>query len=154
MSALSRLILALLLPVLTGFAANAQSQLNGKADNILGEYTSSHSGEVFKARITKESDGTYKAQVFWVEHDRDEYGRKILDSKNPDKSLRKVPCDRIVLFSGLRYDASRKQWDGTKVYDPTRGIRAKMVAFFDSSGRLCVRGTLFGISETIRWQRL
>lgn len=149
-----RLILVLALSLTAFLPVNAQNRLNAKADNILGEYKGTHSGEAFKVRVTKDADGTYKAQMFWVQNDRDEYGRKILDPKNPDKSLRKVPCDRIVIITGLRYDTERQHWGDTKIYDPTRGIRAKVTAHFDTSGRLCVRGTLFGIGETLYWQRI
>ena len=47
-------------------------------------------------------------------------GKKILDAKNPDKSLRNTPCDQIVIFNGLKYNASKRQWDGGKIYDPQR----------------------------------
>ena len=43
-------------------SANAQD-LNSKGDNIIGEYLSLKDGSKSKIRITKEDDGTYKAQV-------------------------------------------------------------------------------------------
>jgi len=132
----------------------AQNAPGIKADNIVGTYTGRQNNDRFKVRVSRQDDGTYKAQVFWVENDRDKDGNKILDSKNPDKSLRNIPCDRIVLFSGLRYNAKDRCWDGTKVYDPQRGIRAKMKAWFANDGRLCIKGTLLGISETVYWQPL
>lgn len=147
--------LLFILLALMGIApAMGQNALNAKADNIVGTYTGTKNDDRFKARITRQADGTYKAQVFWVENDRDEDGNKILDRKNPDKSLRNAPCDRIVLFSGLQYNKEDQCWDGTKIYDPHRGIRAKMKAWFTKDGRLCIKGTLFGISESVYWQRL
>lgn len=79
-----------------------------KADSIVGAYISRQNNDRFKVRVSRQDDGTYKAQVFWVENDRDKDGNKILDRKNPDKSLRNTPCDRIVLFSGLRYNAKER----------------------------------------------
>lgn len=132
----------------------AQNELNNSGDNIVGTYESTQNGDRFKAKIEKLKDGTYRAQVFWVENDKDEKGNKRLDEKNPDKSLRSTPADRIVLFSGLKYDAKKKEWNGTKIYDPQRGIRAKMTASFDKDGRLKLTGSVLLISESVYWKRI
>ena len=91
--------------------------------------------------------------MIWLEHDRDTKGNKLLDTKNPDKSLRSKPADQIVLFSGLKYDAKKHCWNNTKIYDPQRGLRAHMAAEFTSDGRLRVKGSLVGISESVYWTR-
>ena len=128
--------------------------LNDKADNILGNWRATRSGEVSNVKVTRSADGSYMAQVYWVEVDKDRNGNKKLDSKNPDKSLRNTPCDRIVLIKGLKYNAEKKQWDGTDVYDPTKGIRAKCVVRFESDGRLRIKGSLLGISQSVYWEKL
>ena len=102
----------------------SQTVLNDKADNILGVYLGEQKGDVFKARITKAADGTYKGQIFWMKNDRQPNGSKRLDTKNPDKRLRHVPCDQVVLFSGLKHNPQKQCWDGTKIYDPQRGFTA------------------------------
>jgi len=132
----------------------AQNELNNNGDNIVGTYESTQNGDRFKAKIEKLKDGTYRAQVFWVENDKDANGNKRLDEKNPDKSLRNTPADRIVLFSGLKYDAKKKEWNGTKIYDPQRGIRAKMTASFEKDGRLKLTGSVLLISESVYWKRI
>lgn len=134
--------------------AMAQNVLNNKADNIVGDYQGVQGGEPFKARITKQSNGTYKAQIYWVKNDTEKNGAKRLDEKNPDKSLRNVPCDQIVLFKGLTYDADNKQWGGTKIYDPQRGIRANCTAQFAKDGTLKISGKIMGIGETVTWKKL
>ena len=133
--------------------AIAQNALNNSADNIVGIYEGVQDGYKFKAKIVKLTNGTYRAQVFWLEKDRDEQGNKLLDTKNPDKSLRSTPADRVVLFSGLAYDEKHHEWNGTKIYDPLRGIRAKLVVTFADDGRLRLRGSLLGISETVYWKK-
>jgi len=132
----------------------AQNELNNNGDNIVGTYESTQNGDRFKTKIEKLKDGTYRAQVFWVENDKDANGNKRLDEKNPDKSLRSTPADRIVLFSGLKYDAKKKEWNGTKIYDPQRGIRAKMTASFEKDGRLKLTGSVLLISESVYWKRI
>lgn len=128
---------------------------NDKADNIVGKYSSVQGGEAYKVAVTKKSDGTYKAQIYWVAKLIDpKTGKKRLDENNPDRSLRSVPADRIVLFDGLRYDSSKQVWTDAKIYDPQRGIRASCTARFENSSVLLVRGSMFGIGETATWTRV
>ncbi|MBR1550191.1 MAG: DUF2147 domain-containing protein [Bacteroidales bacterium] len=149
-----RLLLAIAMLVGLGLPAVAQNTLNNSADNIVGTYSGKQGDDRFRAKIVKLTNGTYRAQVVWLEHDRDAKGNKLLDTKNPDKSLRNTPADRIVLFSGLRYNASKQRWDDTKIYDPQRGIRAKLTVWFTSDGRLALKGSLWGLSETVYWNKL
>lgn len=143
--------------ILTMFAftyLNAQNVLNNAADNIVGTYSGVQDGEKFKVKIVKLKDGTYRGQIVWMENDKDANGNKRLDTKNPDKSLRNTPCDQIVIFSGLKYDNDDKEWNGTKIYDPKRGLRAKLTIRFEKDGRLRVRGSLLGIGETVYWTKI
>ncbi len=144
----------LLVSLLGIFYATAQSTLNNSADNIVGEYEGVQNGYKFRAKIEKMTDGSYRGQVIWMEHDRDKNGNKLLDTKNPDRSLRSTPADRIELFRGLRYDKKRQEWDGCKIYDPLRGIRAKLVVRFTDKGTLRLKGSLLGISESVYWNKL
>lgn len=132
----------------------AQNTLNDKADNIIGCYAGTQGGFGFKARISKCTDGTYRAKIYWIDNPYDKNGKKYLDEKNPDKSLRNTPCDQVVLISGLRYLPEKKMWGDTKVYDPQRGFKAKCVLWFDKEGNIKLKGTLMGISETVTWKRI
>lgn len=128
---------------------------NNKADNILGKYSAVQNGDGYKVQITKNADGTYKAQIYWVSDPVDpKTGKKNLDVKNPDKSLRNVPTDRIVLIDGLKYDAAAQQWGDTKIYDPQRGIRANCTVKFENAKVLKVSGKILGIGETATWTRI
>ena len=102
----------------------------------------------------KLKNGTYRGQIIWMANPNDKNGKKRLDEKNPDKSLRNTPCDQIVLFSGLEYNAKKKRWDGTKIYDPQRGMRANLTVEFEKDGRLKLRGSIMGIGETVYWERV
>lgn len=127
---------------------------NDKADNIVGTYAGGSGKDAFKVKITKLQDGTYKGQVCWVAELYDANGVMDVDDKNPDKSLRNTPADKIVLFTGLKYNAKKQQWDGTKIYDPNRGIRVSMTATFDNPKVLKIRGSVLGIGETEVWKRV
>ena len=127
---------------------SGQSVLNSSADSILGEYEVRHQGEYTKVRVTKDTDGTYKAQVFWVEDRLDKNGNVRLDEKNPDRSLREVPCNQIVLMTGLKYDSKKQRWGDTKLYDPTRGVRANVTCEFREEKGLRVRISFLCFAQT------
>lgn len=146
--------LFLLVFALMPFATRAQNRLNDSGDNIVGVYEAWQNKDHFKAKVVKLADGTYRGQVIWSEVDKDKNGNKRLDTKNPDKSLRSKPMDEAILFSGLKYDAAKHEWNGTKVYDPQRGVRAKMDAHFLDDGRLQIRGTFLAFSEKAIWKKL
>lgn len=148
--------LFLLLAITLAFAgvSMAQNVLNNKADNIVGTYQGKQGNDLFKAAITKQANGNYQGQIIWLEHDRDANGNKLLDEKNPDKSLRNVPCDQIVIFSDLKYDAKHQRWDDTKIYDPQRGIRANLRVEFTDKGQLKLRGSVMGIGESVYWDKI
>ena len=132
----------------------AQNALNDAADNIVGVYQGTQNGDKFKAKIVKLTNGKYRGQIIWMQNPNDANGKKRLDKKNPDEKLRNTPCDQIVLFSGLEYNAKKKRWDGTKIYDPQRGMKANLTVEFDKDGRLKLRGSILGIGETVYWTKL
>jgi len=148
---MKRIITTIFASLLYTLAAFAQ---NDKADNIIGKYICGTGKDAYKVEITRQSDGNYKCQIFWVADPLDENGKQALDTKNPDKSLRSVPMDRVVLFKDLKYNAEKKHWTDTKIYDPNRGIKVKVTINFDDPKSLKVRGTVLGIGETVTWNRL
>ncbi len=133
---------------------NAQNPLNNNADNIIGTYLCKQKDNSFKVKIEKLSDGTYKGQLCWIEKDKDKDGNKLLDKKNSNKKLRNTPLDRVVIFSGLKYNAKEKIWDDCKIYDPQRGVEAKLEIWFEKDGTLRVKGSKWGFSESVYWQKL
>ena len=124
------------------------------ADHIVGEYLTDRGGSKSKVRVTKNADGTYSAQVFWVEKPYDAKGNKRKDVKNPDKNLSNVDIDQVVIVKGLKYDAEDKTWGDAKIYDPSKGIRVNVTAEFVEANKLKLRGTIFGIGTTLYWTRI
>ena len=152
---MKKILSIILCAVCTVFSSGAQDGgPNSSADNIAGLYFVSHEGENSKVRISRDTDGTFKAQVIWLENRMDSDGNVRLDEKNPDKSLKDTPCDRIVIIEKLSYNPDRQRWEKGKIYDPTRGIRANATCSFDSPDTLRIRGSLMGIGETVFWKKL
>ena len=146
-------IIFTLMCVIMAIVSNAQG-LNSKGDNIIGNYLSIKDGGKSKIKITKAADGTYTAQVYWVEKALDAKGNKRKDVKNPDKALRNVDIDKVVIVRGLKYDKEDKEWGDAKIYDPSKGIRVNVTAEFESAKKLKLRGTIFGIGTTLYWTKI
>jgi uncharacterized protein (DUF2147 family) len=143
-----------ILCTLTFSLTTVAQSLNDKADNIVGEYLTDRGGSKSKIRVTKAQDGTYTAQMFWVEHPLDKKGNKRKDVKNPDKSLRNVDIDKVVIVKGLKYIKEDKEWGDAKIYDPSKGIRVNVTAEFESPTKLRLRGTILGIGTTLYWTKI
>ena len=150
---MKKILMIMLCAMVVVLPAFAQG-INDKADNIVGEYLTDRGGSKSKVRITKNAHGTYDAQVFWVENPMDKDGKKRKDVKNPDKALRNVDIDKVVLVRGLKFDADDKEWSGAKIYDPTKGIRVNATAKFETANKLKLRATILGIGQTIYWQKI
>ena len=152
---MKKIVFVLALILSFAIPAVAQSSLNDKGDNIVGTYQGHQkdNGD-FKVQVWKAANGTYSAKILWVEKDKDEKGNKYLDINNPNKSLRNTPCDKIVIFTGLKYNKEKQCWDDTKIYDPHRGLHANMNAVFEKDGRLAITGNKFGFSQTVYWKRI
>ena len=148
-----KIIVALICAVFCATPIHAQSK-NDNPDSIVGEYLTDRGGSKSKVRVYKEANGTYTAQVFWVENPYDKNGKKRKDVKNPDEKLRNVDIDKVVLVKGLKYDSDDKEWSGAKIYDPTKGIKVNATAKFEKDGRLKLRGTILGIGKTLYWKKI
>lgn len=152
---MKRLIFSVLLILTAILPSFAQNALNDAGDNIIGTYYAVQAGNESKVKIFKASDGTYSCQIIWVKNSvNPATGEKYTDIKNPDKSLRNTPCDQIVIFRGLKYNAEKKRWENGKIYDPTRGLKANATASFEPDGRLKLRGSVMGIGESVYWKKL
>ncbi len=150
---MKKFIITLVCAVMALLPAVAHEK-NNNGDSIVGEYLTDRGGNKSKVRVTKNADGTYNAQVFWVEHPNDDKGNKRKDVKNPDKNLRNVDIDKVVIVKGLKYDAKDKKWGGAKIYDPTKGLRVNASAEFVSDTKLKLRGTILGIGTTLYWTKI
>ena len=146
-------IIFTLMCVIMALSSNAQG-LNSKGDNIIGEYLSIKDGSKSKIRISKEANGTYTAQVFWVEKALDAKGNKRKDTKNPDAKLRNVDLDKVVLIKGLKYNAKDQEWTDTKIYDPGSGKIYSVDIEFKDAKTLKVYGNIWGIGKTVYWTKI
>ena len=151
---MKRLIFIVFTLLLSYYSVSAQEELNLMPESIVGEYEILHQGEYARVRISMESDSTFTAQVFWLDDMYDKRGRVRLDEKNPDKALRSVPCNQIVLMKGLKYDKEKQRWGDTKLYDPTRGVSLNVVFEFKENKGLRARMSFLCFLQTSYWKKL
>ena len=148
-------IVLLLLTTLLLYPIMAQNSKNSRPYAIVGTYRVAHGGQLSKVRVYKEKNGDYTAQCIWLRDSIDPAtGKLITDTKNPDKSLRNTPCNRIIIIRNMRYNSKKHRWEDGKIYDPTRGIKANCTCECLQDGRLKVRGSVLGIGESVYWQPL
>ena len=150
---MKKAIFTLLCGMLMILQVQAQD-MNSKGDNIIGEYLYSKKEGDSKIRISKEADGTYKAQVYWVENAFDNNGNKRKDVKNKNKSLRNVDLDKVIIIKGLEYDADDKEWGDTDIYDPSSGKTYSVDIEFKDAKTLKVYGNILGIGKTVYWKKI
>ena len=148
-------ITILLLTTLFLCPAMAQNSKNSRADAIVGTFRVEHAGQQSKVRVYKEKNGDYTAQCIWLRDSIDPAtGKLITDSKNPDKSLRNTPCNRIIIFRNMQYNSKKQRWEDGKIYDPTRGKSFTVNIWFDNANTLCVKGSFGPFSEKVYWKKL
>ena len=79
---------------------------------LLGVYLSHYKGDSYKVRITRNDNGTYRAQVIWVLHDiNPETGEKWLDVRNPDKRLRFLDDGRLAVRGSVMGIGQTIYWE-------------------------------------------
>jgi uncharacterized protein (DUF2147 family) len=123
-------------------------------DRILGVYKAVKDGAVSKVRISKIGDNAYKAQLFWLEKDKNPDGSLRTDLKNPDPAKRKTPANQIVLIQSVSYDSKEGVWKDGNIYDPTSGKVYKTVVDFTDEKTLRVRGYLGPFSKSLYWYKI
>lgn len=144
---MKKLISLLLMLMLAVTGAMAQ------ADKVCGTYKAVQNGAASKVKIFKHGDG-YRAQIFWVEHPKNEDGSIKLDTKNPDAAKRKTPMDKVILIDKVKYNAKDKTWESGKIYDPTSGKTYNVELSIKDAKTLTVKGKLGPFSKKLYWTRL
>lgn len=148
-----KIIFTLLCAILFSVPSMAQN-MNAKGDNIIGEYLYSKKEGDSKIKISKASNGTYTAQVFWIANPLDKNGNKRKDEKNKNKSLRNVDLDKVVIIKGLKYDADDQEWGDAEIYDPSSGKIYDVDVEFKDAKTLKVYGNIWGIGKTVYWKKI
>ena len=132
-------------------------QMNSKETNIEGKYhIVDQEGESF-AKIYKRGDGTWCCQTYGGKPMYEKDGKTVvLDKYNQDPELQKIPVHEAVIIFGLKYNASKKVWEGGKIHHPFKKMmKANCEAYFVGDGKtLCIFGNLAGIGAKRFWTKI
>lgn len=144
----------LLLLLCCFMAVSMPMMAQSAGDKIVGTYKVLRGGVNSKVKVIKNTNGTYKAQVIWVDNIKMPDGSTRLDVKNPDKSKRNVPANQIVLVESVSYKDGA--WTGGRIYDPTSGKSYKVTITFKDDKTLKLRGYIGveALGETMYWTKI
>ncbi len=106
-----------------------------------------------KVKIEK-AGGKYCGKMVWIKNPNDKNGRPLVDSKNPEPSMRNRPQMGLTLLENFSYDEENLWTDGT-IYNPDDGKTYSCKITMKNNETIEVRGyvgiSLFGKTET--WKR-
>lgn len=146
--------IALSLTVLSARGHEKYEQRCLKADDIVCKvFIQDKTGDSY-AVFYKAQDGTYRCQCVEGKPEYDKDGKLIYDTLNPDPELRKIPVHEAIIIAGLKYNASKKQWDGGKIHNPGNKLETAncTVDFVDGGKYVRVFGNLMGIGKSVYWK--
>ena len=135
---MKNILFVLLMSLFISIPAFSQSG----ADQLVGNYyvVKEETKSESRIQIYKTSDGKYEGKIVWLKFPNHPDGTPKYDEKNPDKELRKVKSDQVVLLKNFTYNQKNDEWDGGQIYDPEEGKTYKCKLKFESPTKLKVRG--------------
>ena len=94
----------------------------------------------------KEENGRYIGTVIYINPAKYINGEPEKDHQNPDAKLKTRSRLGLQILSGLKYNASDKQWLEGHIYDPDNGKTYDCFAWFDADpNTLNIKGYVAGI---------
>jgi uncharacterized protein (DUF2147 family) len=105
----------------------------------------------------KEENGKFVGTVIYINPEKYVNGEPEKDFNNPDPKLRSKSRLGLQILSGLKYNASAKEWQGGRIYDPDNGKTYDCFAWFESDpNKLFLKGYVVGIKwlgRSTEWTR-
>jgi len=94
----------------------------------------------------KEEGGKFTGTVIFIVQEKYVNGQPPKDDKNPDAKLQSRSRLGLQILSGLKFNASDKEWQDGRIYDPTSGKTYDCYAWFDKdTNSLNMKGYVVGI---------
>jgi len=105
----------------------------------------------------KEENGKFTGTVIYINPEKYVNGEPEKDNMNPDVKLRSRSRLGLQILSGLKFNASDKEWQGGRIYDPKNGKTYDCFAWFDQDAPvLNLKGYVAGIKwlgRSTTWTR-
>ena len=105
----------------------------------------------------KEENGKFIGTVIYINPEKYVNGEPEKDNMNPDVKLRSRSRLGLQVLSGLQFDASDKEWQGGRIYDPKNGKTYDCFAWFEKDANtLNIKGYIAGmkwLGRATTWTR-
>ncbi len=105
----------------------------------------------------KEENGKFIGTVIYINPEKYVNGEPEKDNMNPDVNLRSRSRLGLQILSGLKFDASDKEWQGGRIYDPKNGKTYDCFAWFEKDANtLNIKGYIAGmkwLGRATTWTR-
>jgi len=105
----------------------------------------------------KEENGKFIGTVIYINPEKYVNGEPEKDNMNPDVKLRSRSRLGLQILSGLQFDASDKEWQGGRIYDPKNGKTYDCFAWFEKDANtLNLKGYIAGmkwLGRATTWTR-
>lgn len=94
----------------------------------------------------KEENGKFYGTVIFIIPEKYVNGQPEKDDKNPDVKLRSRSRLGLQILSGIKYNASDKEWQDGRIYDPSSGKTYDCFAWFEKDPNILnIKGYVVGI---------
>jgi uncharacterized protein (DUF2147 family) len=94
----------------------------------------------------KEENGKFTGTVIYIDPAKYVKGEPEKDTQNPDAKLKTRSRLGLQILSGLKFNASDKEWQGGSIYDPDNGKTYDCFAWFEKDPNvLYLKGYVAGI---------
>lgn len=105
----------------------------------------------------KEDDAQFVGTVIYINPEKYVNGEPEKDNMNPDVRLRSRSRLGLPILSGLTFNASDKEWQNGRIYDPKNGKTYDCFAWFEKDNNILnIKGYVAGIKwlgRSTAWTR-
>jgi uncharacterized protein (DUF2147 family) len=131
--------------------SEAVAQQSNSRDAIVGTWLVQDGSA--KVKI-ENKNGKYVGKMVWIKNPTDKTGKPLVDSNNPEASLRSRPQLGLPLLENFVFN-EENHWSGGTIYDPDDGKTYSCKITMKDSQTIEVRGyigiSIFGRTDT--WKR-
>ena len=105
--------------------------------------------------IYQTTEGLYEGKIVWLLEPLENNGDIKRDTQNPDKNLRNMPLEGLIIIENLNY-VNKNEWGNGTIYDARSGKTYSLNAYLEDKNNLFMRGYMgFSfIGKTTSWTRV
>ena len=95
----------------------------------------------------------FQGRIVWMKDETDENGGPVLDAKNPDEKLRRLPVKGSRILRDMKHNPSGKNWEQGTIYLPETGKQYECFAKVAGQKLSIVYKDQSGAQKSWSWTR-